>query len=57
MTAPKNNEKEGKPKMSDLPLDVLAKILCPVYFDDRPPVNTKAKGAMDGLSSNSRLFW
>jgi len=31
VTAPKNNLKEGKPRMSMLPLDVLARHLCPAY--------------------------
>ena len=33
MVAPKNNVKENKPRMSELPLDVLAKMLCPAYAE------------------------
>jgi len=33
MVAPKNNVKENKPKMSELPLDVLGKMLCPAYAE------------------------
>ena len=28
---PKNNEQEGKPRMSLLPLDLLSELLCPCY--------------------------
>lgn len=31
MPAPKNNVKENKHKMSSLPLDILADMLCPAY--------------------------
>ncbi|WP_333664722.1 dATP/dGTP diphosphohydrolase domain-containing protein [Desulfobacter postgatei] len=32
-TAPKNNVQEGKSKMDLLPLDILAKYLCPAYAE------------------------
>lgn len=31
LTAPKNHEKEDKHDMSELPLDLLAELLCPAY--------------------------